>query len=66
MNTRQNAKSDSSIEQQIQAIHLPQHERDQVLRDAHVAEAFVEFLTWAGGKLYRPTASYFAKPSPKY
>jgi hypothetical protein len=66
MNTRQNVKSGSSIEQQIQSIHMSQHERAQVLHDARLAEAFVELFTWVGSKFNRPSASVFAKPSPKY
>jgi hypothetical protein len=66
MNTRQNQKSVTSIEQQIQSIHIPQHERNQVLYDARLAEAFVEVFTWVGSKFSRPAAGVFAKPSPKY
>jgi len=66
MNASQNMKSGSSIEQQIQSIHLPQHERDQVLHAARVAEAFVDAIMWVGGKFERPDAGVFARPSPKY
>lgn len=66
MNASQNAKSVSSIEQQIQSIHLSQHERNQVLHQAHIAEAFVELLVWVGGKFNRSGAEVSAKLSPKY
>jgi hypothetical protein len=66
MNTRQSVKSGSSIEQQIQSIHMPQHERNQVLHAARVAEALVDVFTWVGSKFSRPAADVFAKPSPKY
>jgi hypothetical protein len=66
MNTRQSVKSGSSIEQQIQSIHMPQHERNQVLHDLRTVEAFVEVFTWVGSKFNRPVAGVFAKPSPKY
>jgi hypothetical protein len=66
MNTRQNMKSGTSIEQQIQSIHMPQHQRDQVLHAARVAQAFVNVIEWVGNKLQRSGAEVFAKPSPKY
>jgi hypothetical protein len=66
MNTRQNVKSASSIEQQIQSIHMSQHERNQVLHAARVAEAFVDAIVWVGGKVQWFGADVFAKPSPKY
>jgi hypothetical protein len=66
MNARQDVKSGFSIEQQIQSIHMPQHERSQVLHAARVAEAFVDAIVWIGGKMQRPNAGVFANPSPKY
>lgn len=66
MNAKQNMKSGFSIERQIQSIQLPQHERNQVLHAARVAEAFVDAIMWVGGKLQRSGAEVFAKPSPKY
>ncbi|MGH8620827.1 MAG: hypothetical protein ACREUB_08560 [Burkholderiales bacterium] len=66
MNTRQNAKSGSTLEQQIQSINMSQFERDQVLHAARVAEAFVDAIMWVGSKLQRSGGEVFAKPSPKY
>jgi hypothetical protein len=66
MNTRQNQKSVSSIEQQISSINMPEYQRNQVLHQARIAEAFVDVFMWAGSKLSRPAAGVFAKPSPKY
>ena len=66
MNARQNAKSVSSIEQQIQSIHLSQQERNRVLHQARIAEALVEVFFWVGGKFNRPGAQVSARLSPKY
>lgn len=66
MNAKQNMKSGFSIEQQIQSVQMQQHVRDQVLQDARIAELIVGAIVWVCGKFERPTASVFAKPSPKY
>ena len=66
MNAKQNMKSGFSIEQQIQSVQMQQHVRDQVLQDARIAELIVGAIEWVCGRFERPTASVFAKPSPKY
>ena len=66
MKARQNMKSGSTIEQQIQSIHLSQRQRNAVLHDARVAEAVVGAILWICGKLVRPRADVFAKPNLKY
>jgi hypothetical protein len=66
MNTTQNTKSGSSIEQQLSSINMSERVRSAARHDAHIAEAFVEVFTWAGGKFNRPRAGVFANPSPKY
>ena len=66
MNTRQNTKSGSSIEQQISSVNMSQHVRDQVLQDARIAELIVGAIVWMCSKFERPSAVVFAKPSPKY
>ena len=66
MNTRQNTKSGSTIEQQLNAVRLSQQERNAVRHDARIAELFVDAIVWVCGKFERPDASVFAKPSPKY
>ena len=63
MNANQILKSMASIEQQIESINLSRAQRDQVLRSARVAEAFVGVLVWIYGKVQRPNADVFAKPS---
>jgi hypothetical protein len=66
MNAKQNVKSSNSIEQQLSSINLSEQQRRQALHEAHIAEAFVEVLTWVGSRLGRPRASVFSKPSPNY
>ena len=66
MNTRQNTKSGSTIEQQLNTVRLSQQERNAVRHDARIAELFVDAIVWVCGKFERPTAGVFAKPSPKY
>ncbi len=66
MNTKQNTKSGSTIEQQLRSIQMSEHERNTVLHAASVAELFVDAIMWVCSKLQRPDAGVFAKPSPKY
>ena len=66
MNAKQNMKSGSSIEQQIQSVQMSQHVREQVLQDARIAELIFGAIEWVCGKFERPSAQVFAKPSPKY
>jgi len=66
MNAKQNMKSGSSIGQQLSSIQMSEHERNAALHAAGVAEVFVEAIAWVCGKLARPDAGVFAKPSPKY
>jgi len=66
MNARQNRKSGLTIKEQISSIQMSQHERDAVLHDVRVAEAFVDAIMWACGKAVRPHADVFAKPNLKY
>ena len=66
MNTRQNMKSGSSIEQQLGSIQMSEHQRDAALNAARVAELFVDAIMWVYNKIERPDAGVFAKPSPKY
>ena len=60
-----NAKR-NSIEQQLYAIRMSEHERNAALHAVRVAEGFVDAIAWAGSKLERFGAGVFAKPSPKY
>ena len=66
MKTTQKMKSGSTIEQQLSSISMSEHQRDQVLHQAHIAEAFVDAIAWVCNKFDRPNAGVFAKPSPKY
>ena len=66
MNASQNLKSGSSIEQQLSSVNLSQRERNAALHAAGIAEVFVETILWVRGKVERPHADVFAKPSPKY
>jgi len=66
MNASQNMKTGSTIEQQIHSIQLSQHQRNAVLHDVRIAEAVVDAIVWVCGKVGRPRADVFAKPSPKY
>ena len=66
MNTRQNMKSGSTIEQQLSSVQMSQHERNAVCHDARIAELIVDAIVWTGTKLERFGTDVFAKPSPKY
>jgi hypothetical protein len=66
MNANLNVNSAASIEQQLASTNMSQNVRRQVLHDARIAEALVEVFAWFGGKLKRPNADLFAKPSPKF
>lgn len=66
MNTRQNAKSGSTIEQQLCSVNLSQHERIAALHDAYIAELIVDAIVWAGTRVRQFRADVFAKLSPKY
>ena len=66
MNTSQNMKSGSSIQQQLSSVRMSQHERNAVYHDARIAELIVGTIVWVGAKLEQFGADVFAKPSPKY
>ena len=66
MNASQNMKSGLTIEEQIGSIQMSQHERNAALHAAGIAEMFVGTILWVCGKMQRPRADVFAKPSPKY
>ena len=66
MNASLNVNSSYSIEQQLASIDMPQDLRRQALHDARIASAIVSAIEWICGKLKRPSADVFAKPSPKY
>jgi hypothetical protein len=66
MNAKQNMKSGSSIEQQLNSVQISQRDRAAALQDARIAEMFVDAIVWAFSKFERPNAVVFAKPSPKY
>jgi hypothetical protein len=66
MNARQNVKSGSSIERQLESVQMSQQMRKAALNDACIAERFVDAIAWVGGKVQRLNADVFAKPSPKY
>jgi hypothetical protein len=66
MNAKQNMKSGSSIEQQLNSVQISQRDRAAALQDARIAEMFVDAIVWVCRKFERPDASVFAKPSPKY
>ena len=66
MNTTQNTKSGSSIEQQLSSINMSERMSSEALHDARIAEAFVEVFSWASSKINRPYGDGFARPSPKY
>lgn len=60
-----NAKR-NSLEQQLYAIQMSEHERNAALRAAQVAERFVGAIEWVCGQAGRFGETGFAKPSPKY
>jgi len=64
MNAKHNVKS--GIEQQIRSISMSEDERQQVLNQARIAEAFVDAIVWVCNQAQRLSAEGFAKPSPKY
>ena len=66
MNTRQNVKSGSSIEQQFSSISMSGRIRSAALHDAHIGELFADAVVWVCNKMERPSAGVFAKASPKY
>ena len=66
MNTRQNVKSGTTIEEQLSSIQMSQHERNAALHAASVAEVFVDAILWVCGKVERPRAGVFPKPNLKY
>ena len=66
MNTRQNAKSGSTIEQQINAVSMSQQQRNAVRHEARIAELFVDAIAWVCNKVEQPSTGVFVKPSPKY
>src|SRR5262245_25252605 len=68
MNTRQNQKSVTSIEQQLSTIQLTSRQRDEVLHSVVVAGLIANAIVWACNRVQRVKMSVggFAKPSPKY
>jgi hypothetical protein len=66
MNANHNVNFAAGIEQQLASINMSPEQRRQVLHDERIAEAIVGAVEWVCGKLKRPDASVFAKPSPKY
>ena len=64
MNAKHNMKS--GIEQQFNAISMSERVRNAALRDAQVAEMFVDALAWVCRQAGRLGDIGFAKPSPKY
>ena len=66
MNAKQNMKSGSSIEQQIQSIPLSQHRQKSALHAASIAETFVNAIVWVCGKAQGQNSDMFAKPNLKY
>jgi hypothetical protein len=66
MNAKQNTKSSSSIEQQLNSVQISQRGRAAALHDARIAEMFVGAIEWVGSKLQRSGMEVFAKLSPKY
>ena len=66
MNARQNVKWVSMVEEQLNAIQMPQYERDAALHHLHIAELFVDAIAWVCSKFGRPDAGVFAKPNLKY
>jgi hypothetical protein len=66
MNASQSMKSGSSIEQQLSSVNMSQYERNVVLHDVRIAEMIVDAIAWVCGRMQRPNAGVFAKPSTKY
>ena len=66
MNAKQNMKSGSSIEQQINSIQMSEHQRNAALHAASVGEVFADAIMWVCKQSGRLGDIGFAKPSPKY
>ena len=66
MNAKQNMKSGSSIDQQLNSVQISRRDRAAAVQDARIAEMFVGAIEWVCGKFERPSVDVFAKPSPKY
>ena len=63
MNTRQNVKSGSSIEQQLSSVNMSQHQRKQLLHDACVAEPIVDAIVWVCTKVQQPARTCSRSPA---
>lgn len=66
MNTRQNVKSGSSIEQQLSSVNMSLEKRSAVLRDVFIAELIVDSIEWIGAKFKQACANAAVKPNLYY
>jgi hypothetical protein len=66
MNTRQNAKSGSSLAEQLSSIEMSLEQRTAVLRDAFIAELIADAIVSICGKVKQVGAGEFVRPNVYY